>query len=292
MQGAPPSTSLIEEAGAPHNASSRRVPITIATAVVVTLTIGTIALLVLPNNQDPAPAGPAAPPSPTVAGMVTTTPTASEPSALEALAPFLSAAATLDGQLEDAAAAINAAGPPWTYASPEVARLVKAADLSPVARAIPAGLPPDLRQSVILVYSELSSRRHAMASFEITPPAEPHATGEVLLSELSNGHVAAARFDADLTATRSVAAATPRVAAVPADSRLVAEALLLVQYVEKGNGGGDARGGAVISEPLKIRWGSVSWNPDADGTIGRPGSVIDFTAEFRDGTWEVEIIAS
>lgn len=295
MQQAPPSTSLPEQTEGPYNAGSRRPLVIVAVAVTVALIVSATTLLVLRDGQEPAPSGAAAPPSPTVGSVVTTTPTAtaSQPSAIEALAPFLSAAATLDGQLQEAATAINAAGPPWTNASPEVADLVTAADLEPVARAIPAGLPPDLLQSVILVYSELSSRRNAMASFEITPPSYPLRSGEileqVLLNQLGNGHAAAARFDADLAATRSLAAATPPIDAVPADSRLVAEVLLLEQFVHKANAGGNVRGGAIFTELPAIVWAPPSWNPDADGTIGG----IDFTADFGpDGTWHVEIIAS
>ena len=91
--------------------------------------------------------------------------TAPGDSALAALTPFLSGAARLDRQPGTAAAAINAAGPPLTDNSADTARKVQAAALEPVARLIPPSLPHDLLQSVVLVYSELSSRRHAMQSF-------------------------------------------------------------------------------------------------------------------------------
>lgn len=218
--------------------------------------------------------------------------TTSRPSAAEDLAAFLSAAATLDQQLHDAAAAINAAGPPWAGTGPEVARSVTAAGLAPVARTIPAGLPHDLQQSVILVCSGLSSRRHAMTSFEITPLAAPHDSTEALLRELGNGQGASAPFDADLAATRALAARTPPITAVPKDSRLGAEALLHVQYVDLGNGGCDSRGGAVATGLPEISWQPVAGSPNADGTIGRPGAGIEFTADFRpDGTWHVQVIA-
>jgi hypothetical protein len=294
MQEAPPSIGLPEQTEGPHNARGRRPLVIVAVAVTVAVIVSATTFLVLRDGQEPAPSGAAAPPSPKVTGLVTTTPT--QPSAMEDLAAFLSAAATLDGQLHEAAAAINAAGPPWTDVDPELADLVSAAELEPVAQAVPAGLPPDLLQSVILVYSDLASRRYAMASFEITPPETGLSRGEileqVLLSELGNGHEAAARFDADLAATRSLAVATPPIAAVPADSRLVAEKLLLVQFVGLGNAGCNARGGVVLTELPVITWAPPSWNPDADGTIGRPGSAIDFNADFGpDGTWHIAINA-
>jgi len=289
MEDTPSSTGLLDPPEAPHKARNRRILIAVAVTIVTALTLSTSALFVLRDNDTAAP-GPSAPPSPTVGSVVTTTPTAapSEPSAIDALAPFLSAAATLDGQLKEAAAAINRSGPPWTTnVGPEVARLVKAAELEPVAQTIPAGLPPDLLRSVILVYSDLASRRGAMTAFEYEPPSPFTGT---LLSELGLGHAAAARFDADLAATRALAAATPPIADVPPDSRLVAEKLLLIQDVNRSNFCNE-RGGAVFTSLPEITWGAPSWNPNADGTIGRPGFTIDFTAEFRDGTWEVYIIA-
>lgn len=282
----------------PREHSTRRG--VIAAAVVVTIVISTLSLLVMlrgdrnitPGSQDQLPTGP----SPTTTGQATATstatPTTSRPSAVEGLAAFLSAAASLDEQLHDAAAAINAAGPPWAGVGPEVVRLVTTADLAPVARAIPPGLPHDLQQSVILVYSDLSSRRHALTSFESTPLAPPHDSTEGLLRELGKGHAAAARFDADLAATRALAAQTPPITAVPKDSRLVAEVLLRVQYVDIGNGGCDSRGGLVVTELPEIGWGAVAWNPDGDGTIGRGDAAIDFTADLRpDGTWDVQVMA-
>lgn len=275
----------------------------IAVAVVVAIVISTLSLLVMLRGDRSATPGSSGP-SPTTYGQATATSTStsiststvteasSSPSAAEDLAAFLSAAATLDEQLHKAAAAINAAGPPWAGIGPEVARVVTAADLAPVARTIPAGLPHDLQQSVILVYSDLSSRRHAMTSFEFTPLVPPHDSTESLLRELGYGHAASARFDADLAATRALAAQTPPIAAVPKNSRLVAEMLLLVRYVDQGNGGCDSRGGLVTIELPEIRWGAVVWNRDADGTIGPPGGAIDFTADFQpDGTWNLQIMA-
>uniref|UniRef100_UPI0031DEFAF5 hypothetical protein n=1 Tax=Saccharothrix mutabilis TaxID=33921 RepID=UPI0031DEFAF5 len=129
----------------------------------------------------------------------------------------------------------------------------------------------------------------AISSFELTPPAALHDSTETLLRELGNGHAASARFDADLAETRALAARTPPITAVPGNSRLVAEVLLLVRYVELGNGGCDACGGAVATELPEIRWEPVPWNPGADGTIGQPGAGIDFSADLRpDGTWHVK----
>jgi hypothetical protein len=84
-----------------------------------------------------------------------------------------------------------------------MAGAVQAAAPGPVAQTIPAGLPRDVLQSVILVYSDLSSRRLAMESFSSAPdlPYQPID----LLAELANGHAAAERFDDDLAGLRSLA---------------------------------------------------------------------------------------
>ncbi|MFC3890734.1 hypothetical protein ACFOWZ_04560 [Lentzea rhizosphaerae] len=79
---------------------------------------------------------------------------------------------------------------------------------------------------------------------------------------------------------------------MPKDSRLGAEVLLHVQYVDLGNGGCDSRGGAVATGLPEISWQPVAGSPNADRTIGRPGAGIEFTADFRpDGTWHVQVNA-
>ncbi|MER7246915.1 hypothetical protein [Kribbella sp. NPDC000426] len=274
----------------------------IATAVLAVLAIVAVLIVVLVKVSDEqagtsgSPTGPVptvTQPGPTVTTTVvpsqgqspSTTPTASATTALE---PFLSAAVTLDRQLQAAAAAINASGPPWSSVGPSVARSVRTADLGPVSRAIPAGLPQSLQQSVVLVLSDLSSRRYALASFEQTPPVTPHGTTADLLRELSNGHPAAARFDRDLATLRAIASETAPIAAVPQTSRLTAEAMLLARYVNTANGGCESRGGVIVTELPKIVWKTVPGLPDAKGTING----ISFSADLSSsGTWTVNLYA-
>lgn len=244
--------------------------------------------------------------SPTTSGSATTSPTqgtssspTEEPtqrraSAADALGPYFEAAATLDQQLQAAAAAINATGPPWERISDDVASKVRAADLGPVSHAIPAGLPHDLQQSVILVLSDLTSRRMAMESFASVGPVLPedsdvaHLTTAQLLVELQDGHAAAVRFDGDLASARALAAATAPITPVPARSRLTAEVLILVEYVRVANAGCDARGGAVFTALPEVTWRSVPDQPEAEGTVDR----IWFNADLRsNGTWEVYLFA-
>jgi hypothetical protein len=167
-----------------------------------------------------------------------------------------------------------------------LAGTVRAAELAPVAEAIPAGLPHDLLQSVILAYSDLSSRRAAMQSFAYARAAGETVHGD-LLAELGNGHAAAERFDTDLASARSLAASQPPVPVAAPDSRAAAELLLLLDYVHKANAGCDSRGGAVVTQLPPIVWES-----DAGGTIGSGLGAIEFEATLGpDGHWAAYIIA-
>lgn len=231
----------------------------------------------------PPPSSPATTPSEQPSTPATTP---QQPSASAVLADFFSSSTHLDRRLRLAAARISASGPPWTTVTPDVARAVTAADLRTVARSVPAGLPDDLLRSVILVYSELSSRRHAMSSFAFAGHP-PTASTEELLRELGNGHPAAARFTRDLATAKAIASETSPPRAVSSRSREAAEALLLIRYVEVANGGCDARGGAVFPQLPVITWTRFGPTSGA-GTIGQTG----FTAELAStGRWVVNLLA-
>jgi hypothetical protein len=238
------------------------------------------------TGQPPTTVAPSSEPSsePGTQGSATTAPPADQPGAVEALAPFLSAAATMDGQLHAAAEAINGAGPPWDAVTDEVAGAVEAADPAVVAATIPAGLRHDLLGAVVLVYSDLASRRAAMQSFAHAGTVDEPAN--VLLAELGNGHEAATRFESDLAAARSLAESTPPVVVAAPDSRAAAELLLLVQYVDKANVGCDSRGGGVVTELP-----TITWTGDSGGTIGRPSMTIEFQATLGPDGYHVEIMA-
>ncbi|HEY8543663.1 MAG TPA: hypothetical protein VIL36_01400, partial [Acidimicrobiales bacterium] len=219
------------------------------------------------------------------------TATAPTASALDGLTPFLDAAADLDARLHDAAEAINGVGPPWPEVPASVAEKVTAADVTAVARTVPAGLPPDLLEATILVYSDLVSRRGALQGFAHAGPAAP--TDE-LLSALRNGHAAAERFDDDLAALRArAAAAAPFTPARPED-RATAETQLLLRYTEGANLGCDGRGGWIATELPPIRWSEddppehVGPEWDHHGTIGG----IPFAAHREHGgTWTIQLWA-
>jgi hypothetical protein len=309
-------SSRQHDSGDDTSASGNRpLLIIIAAVLAVALVVAVTTFLVLRDDESATPSGPDPVATPTTSGSATPSPTQEPspspteeptqrpPSAAEDLGPFFAAAVTLDQQLQTAAAAINATGPPWEQISADVASKVRAADLRPVSRAIPAGLPHDLQQAVILVLSDLTSRRMAMESFTSVGPIFPddsdvaHATTAQLLAELQNGHAAAVRFDGDLAAARALAAASAPVAPVPRQSRLTAEVLILVEYVRVANAGCDARGGAVFTTLPKVTWRSVPHLPEAEGTVdvdvtlpeGNATVVrTEFNADLRpNGTWDV-----
>jgi hypothetical protein len=283
-----------------------------AIAVVAVVVVGVVATIVLVTGRDKNPGTPSASPTgaPTTVAPTTTpatttspgTPTTTAPAtstspgtanATRALSGFFTAAATLDAQLHDAASAINGSGPPWTAVTEAVAKKVRAADLVPVGRAIPAGMPRDLVRSVVLVYSDLASRRYAMADFTYATGIDPRAypTSDDILRNLRNGHAAAARFESDLAAARSLAAATPPFPVRSTGSRQAAEVAVLVQFVGLANGGCDSRGGHVITTPPPIVWQRVPLYPGgpmADGTVAG----IRFQAVHQsDGNWRININA-
>ncbi|GAB1516728.1 hypothetical protein [Actinophytocola sp. KF-1] len=267
---------------------------------------GVVTAVVLVANHDQETGTPAAspattsttpPPSPIAPSSTTTSTTTSTtsahgpttsnpPTATTNLARFFAAADKLDRQLRAAAAAINGTGPPWKTVSEPVARAVRAADLAPAATTIPAGLPRALLRSVVLVYSDLASRRYAMADFSVATSLEPgtNPSSDDLLRALGNGHAAAVRFAGDLAATRALAGSTPAVTTPPASSRAAAEVLLYARYVEGANGGCGSRGGEVMTELPAILWDGRP----GDGTIG----TAPFTAGTApDGTWRIRLNA-
>ena len=228
----------------------------------------------------------------------TTTTTRPAPSAYDQLAPFVSAAQTMDGQLRTAADLINSAGPPWTQ--PDSGGQIRTAiepltttGLSAVAKTIPAGLPNDLLRPTLLVYSDLASRSYAMRLFGFPGPSSPSDTQlqTQLLQSLAHGAPAAARFASDLNALVSAARAAPPITVAASTSRQAAYVLLLVADTNLANGGCGGTGGAIAT-----RLPSIDWTPDpaidADGTLNWPdGGKMYFIAHLVNGSWQVVPIA-
>jgi hypothetical protein len=218
----------------------------------------------------------------------TTTTTQPSPSAYDQLVGYIQAAETTDRQLRHVAELINGAGPPWISPLPStVVASVQAADLRPVAAAIPNGLSSELLRRTILVYSDLASRRYAMRWFGTGgfPYVEPNPQMQSdLLAALANGASAAARFASDLDGLISAARAAPSITPSAPTSRDAADLLLLIQWTEGMNAGCDSTGGAVVTTLPAIVW---SPHDDVSGTIAG----VDFEAQLINGAWQTTIHA-
>lgn len=194
----------------------------------------------------------------------------------------------MDLQLRHAAELINGAGPPWASPVPAtVMSSVQAAELQPVAAAIPDGLPSELLRRTVLVYSDLASRRYAMRWFgpEGFPYIEPnpHMQSD-LLSALANGAPAAARFASDLDGLISTARGSPPITPAAPTSRAAADLLLLIQWTEGMNAGCASTGGVVVTTLPAIVWNA---HDNVSGTIAG----IDFEARLINGAWQTTIHA-
>ena len=151
-------------------------------------------------------------------GPVTTSPAGSTPTeaapgrtAADDLAPYFNAAQSMDRQLAAAAVLVNG-GIHTSTMQFDQATLDAITAIQPrtLAAKIPPGLPPELERRILLVQSELVSRRAAFNEV-----LRGTAGNAYVVRCLANGAPAAARFASDLAAGRSLAAQTPPVAAQP-----------------------------------------------------------------------------
>lgn len=242
-----------------------------------------------------SPAAATTPPAPAITspGQAPTQPHAS---AASQLAGFLAAAGLADAQLRHAAALVNEGiGASSMSFSPATLAAVKALDPAPVARAIPAGLPPELLRRVVLAYSDLESRTASLRGIL----QSGYASGRLPISSqdgsyiqrcLGNGAPAAARFAADLAAVRSLAEATPPVTVAAPDSRAAAEVAVQITFINVGNSGCDSCGGGVLTTLPRIVW-QRQYEPEgrySDGTVNG----LRFNASYHPGTgWQVQLWA-
>jgi hypothetical protein len=164
-----------------------------------------------------------------------TTTTTTAPTAADDLAASFTAAAKVDARLHAAATLINGdIGQTESDFGADTVAAVKAADPAPAAAKIPAGLKPSLLSAVILVQSDLVSRWYAFRPVLEGSTGVASQDRERLMTCLEGGARAAARFDADLAAVRSLAsAAPPETRAAPA-SHAAAELAVLLNWVHLG----------------------------------------------------------
>lgn len=223
----------------------------------------------------------------------TGTPGQAGASAADQLSGFLAAAQSLDNQEHHAAALVNGGvGRTRLNFPPATVQAVTALSAVPLARSIPAGLPPELLRRTLLVYSDLVSRERSLGVVTryVSPmPAGGEEAGEVLHG-LSHGAPAAARFDADLAALRTLARSAPPVTVAGPGSRAAGDVAVRVRDIDLRNSGCAASGGTVVTTLAE-----VVWQPKYEPGIGHSDGTIDgirFRAGYEEGRgWEVELWA-
>jgi hypothetical protein len=247
-----------------------------------------------PGGATPAKSSRPAPSSSPTSARATTPPA---PSAVGRLAAFIAAAGRADSKLRHAAVLVNAdIGATSMRFRPATLAAVRALGNAPVARAIPAGLPAELLRETLVVYGDLSSRAAAFGGVRWYGYAGRELPiggqdAKNVLRGLHNGASAAARFDADLAAVRSLAQQTPPLTVAAPDSRAAAELALRLNSMDLRNNCSEEFGGYAPTQ-----FEPVIWHPASDqhshhyeGTIGSSGRFqADYTAAHG---WKININA-
>jgi hypothetical protein len=261
------------------------------------------------STADPGAAPTSAPlsasPSSSASPSPSTTPSASPsktpsntppgPSAADQLAGFLAAAGRMDVQIRTAAALINTGiGPQSIRLTGATVEAVKAIDPQALARTIPGAMPARLQQQVLLLFSDLASRRYSFNEVLLYQDGQPIArttdVGKHLVDTLGYGAPAAARYPGDLAATRTLAASLPPLAVAAPDSRASAAVAVQTTYIMEANSGCGSAGGWIETKPVPLVWkqGTDFSGQRTDGTIAG----ILFWADYRPGLgWQVTIEA-
>lgn len=208
-------------------------------------------------------------------------------SAAPDLAPFVARAALVDEQLRTAAARINAAVTPGTFeVDAATAGAVMAADPETAFALLPAGMPQELLDAAITVYSDLATRRAAMNGFEYAGTVSDETSDrQYAIDCLQNGSAAAAAFDGDVASLVALAASLPPIDRPAPDSAEAAELVAVGTWISLGYNGCDSCGGEPVRSAPEVTWDV------APGSGGAPaGNVrgLPFTATFTsaDG-WQV-----
>jgi hypothetical protein len=210
-------------------------------------------------------------------------------SAADQLAGFFTAAEHADQQIRHATRLINGGiHADVIVLDQRTVRAVKGIDTRSVVRAIPGGLNARQLRSVLQVYADLSSRRAAfnrvLEYADQSPLPRTSTNAKDLVTCLSHGASAAARFADDLAASRTLAAASAPVTIAPARSRLTAEVAIHAHSIDLPNNGCGECGG-VVPRPILLHpivWQRIDHGLGSvwDGTIGTSGL---FTARYIPG---------
>lgn len=218
------------------------------------------------------------------------------PSARDDLGPFLEAARSLDADLRSVALLVSSSVTESdVVVSESTADAVRGLDLAAVASTIPAGLPEDLLQPVLAVYSDLVSRTWAMTGFQTagtyarTPGADDDSEGDAMVECLTNGSAAARQLEGDVAAVETAAAGAEPVEDVAPTSSRAATLAARIAEVNLRNSGCAGCGGYV---PTALS--PVVWDDASEVSITRTGLVdgVAFTATYDPAAgWAVEINA-
>jgi hypothetical protein len=193
-------------------------------------------------------------------------------SAADDLAPFFAAAGSADERIRAAAKAVNRGGVGRSTIHFDRSILdVTKASVPGTARAIPAGMDPDLLRAVLLVHSELVARSAAfnwVSEFTYQPvPVTDHESVR-LLDGFAAGSVIAKRYPSDLAALRALAKASPPIRAARPDSRQAAELALQIAWINGQNNGCASSGGYVFTALQPIVWKTIVTDHGRfDGTV-------------------------
>jgi hypothetical protein len=213
------------------------------------------------------------------------------PTAAGDLAAYFAAAEVADARIRAATAAVNRGiGPTTAHVARSTRTLILASSPHQAAKAIPAGMPPDLQRAVLLVHSELVARSAAFNDVhpgQTIPLTDPESVR--MLGAFRAGSVIAHRYRHDLAAARALAQATPPLRMVRSDSRQAAELALQIAVINGENNGCGSAGGYLYTAPRPIRWTTIVTDYGRfDGTI----SGIMFTATYNPASgWKVELNA-
>jgi hypothetical protein len=263
------------------------------------------------GTGEPAGSGPlaTAPPPSTSVSATATTPGSSHTATAWAagqLAAFFTTASRQDAQLRAAARLINAGiGSTAIILTHQTKAAVDAIDPAVLARTIPAGLDPAVELAVLLVYSELDSRRQAMnrvSEWALTPgttvlPKTQFGGGIDLLGCLANGAPAAARFSADLAKARVLATQTTPAPPTSPQSRTAADLAVRIALAHGANRGCASCGGQIVTTLEPVAWQPVTvagihWDGVIGATSNQPNSGIRFQARYSSGKgWQIQLNA-
>jgi hypothetical protein len=212
---------------------------------------------------------------------------------MASLTRFFAAAEADDAQIRLLARAVNREiGRTSVQFSPATVAAAHAAVPDRTARAIPAGLEPDLLAATLLVYSDLVARSAVFnlvqrLSHEAEPLTYPEAVR--LFQMMRAGSRIARQYPADVAALRALARKHPPVSRVRPDSRRAAQLALHIGLVKGLNNGCDSAGGETYPKPMRIVWKRISTDYGRiDGTIG--GVAFQVTYTKADG-WTVAFYA-